>query len=59
MSSPRRNLIQEIENIEKFRNELSMLSKDQLIEKLEKQNEEHKKAIAELKSKIENDLAIA
>lgn len=36
-----------------------MLSKDQLIEKLEKQNEEHKKAIAELKSKIENDLAIA
>ena len=58
-SGAKRNLSQEIEEMEKFKGDLSKFNKEQLIEYIERMNEEHKKAVASIKSKLENDLAIS
>lgn len=57
--SPRRNLAQKIDEIAKFKDDLDKLSREQLIEKIERMNEDHEKTVASLKTKIDNDLAIA
>lgn len=55
----KRNLATEIEEMEKFKTDLTKLNKEQLIERIERMNEDHKKTVAGLKSKVENDLAIS
>lgn len=60
MRSPsRRNLTNEIEQVTKFNLDCKSMDKEQLIEKLSLMNIEHKRILADLKSKIENDLALA
>lgn len=59
LASPRRNLAQEIDEISRFKEDLDKLTREQLITKIEFMNEEHKKTVSNLKTKIENDLAIA
>ena len=59
LGSPRRNLAQEIDEAANFRSDIEKLTKEQVIERIERMNEEHKKIVAQLKTKIENDLAIA
>lgn len=59
IGSPRRNLAQEIDEAANFRSDIDKLTKEQVIQRIERMNEEHKKIVAQLKTKIENDLAIA
>ena len=59
LGSPRRNLAKEIDEMQKLKDDLTKLSKDQLIERIEKMNDEHRKTVASLKNKYENDIAIS
>ena len=60
MRSPeRRTINNEIEQVAKFNQDCKSMDKEQLIEKLQLMNLDHKKIVADLKSKIENDLALA
>ena len=59
MRSPeRRNLNNEIDQMEKFKVDCKTMDKEQLIEKLSLMNLDHKRIVADLKNKIENDLAL-
>ena len=59
LGSPRRNLAQEIDEAANFKSDLNKLTKEQVIERIERMNEAHTRIVAHLKTKIENDLAIA
>lgn len=59
LGSPRRNLAREIEEMQRLKDDLSKLTKEQLLERIDRMNDEHRRTVASLKSKFENDLAIS